>query len=519
MPGAVAAEPGAPLEPAAPAAAPPAFEEAPCWLEAPAGAELRCGYVTVPLEHADPAGGSIRIAVAVAGAPGEPANPDPVLFLAGGPGQGAVDLLPDLLAEGSAESAVLAQRDLVLVDQRGTGYSEPALDCPELDALDPDAVPEDEFAEQEKRATAACRERLTGEGVALGAFDTQNNVADLDLVRQALGYEQVNLYGVSYGSKLGLQTLRGNPAWVRSAVLESTIAPLRNFLADSPTSFQASLDKVYGQCAADPACAEAYGDLPAKVQAVTDRLEAQPAEVEYTSLLTGETATATVEAGEFVDVLFQGLYVAPVVQELPLVIALADAGEYGPIASLAEALAERGRFSPGLYLSTTCAEEITFSSRELVEARGLVTSPPVTEHFVPATLDLYDVCALWDVEPGPALFRVPVLSDIPTLLVTGEFDPITPPEYGEMIHQALSNSQLVAARGVGHSPVTFLGDCGGRLLTDFLGDPLAPVDASCTQQPIDFLTPDDEGFPSEGGDQAPEGAPDDTEQGGGLLGT
>lgn len=470
----------------------PAVEQVPCWVPVPEGLapeDLSCAYITIPLEHADPAAGTIRLATLVVRAQGDLRRPDPVMVLSGGPGQGGVDLFPAWFPAGIGPVPLLAERDLVFVDQRGTGRSQPSLDCIELDAIDPPIDEADDALVSE--GFAACRARLGGT-TRLAAFDTANDAADLDVVRQALGYQQVNLYGVSYGAKLGLQAMRGNPGWIRSAVLGSVIAPLRNFVIAAPVSFQGSLDRVYARCVADPGCTVAFGDLEATVDGVADRLAAAPAEVTYDSLVDGQSRTTTITADALANTLFQGLYRADVIAVAPLVIAAAGAGDYAPLARLRELVGQPGTFSEGLYLSTVCAEEVRYFSPRLARWRYSQQSDIVARHFVPGQLDLQQQCDDWDVEPASPLFRVPVRSTIPTLLVTGEFDPITPPSFGAAVHRALPDSQLVEVRGVGHSPLESVPPaCSGPLVSAFVAAPGTPVDAACTQVPVDFLTPED----------------------------
>jgi len=223
----VAPEPTATVEPTQEPVA--TFEEAPCPFEVPEGAMVECGFVVVPEDHSDPTGPTIRLAVAVLKDQSGEHQPDPVMLLTGGPGEKTV-------ANGPALAPVLApihpNRDLILFDQRGVGLSEPALECPEfvqalfdlLDEPDPNVALQARFD-----ALMACRDRLMSEGHNLSAYNTVQNAADVDAIRVALGYDQVNLYGGSYGSLLAQATMRDHPEGIRSVAINSVL-PLEKSL-------------------------------------------------------------------------------------------------------------------------------------------------------------------------------------------------------------------------------------------------------------------------------------------------
>ena len=184
----------------------PYVESTPCWMALPDGVvegqNIDCGYLFVPETRDDSSSPSIQLAYAVLYAPTESPQPDPVIYLAGGPGGSAVKEL-----DGWLDAPYLQDRDLVLLDQRGTGYSLPTLNCPEMEQAVQDA-------------TQACRDRLVEEGVDLQAYSSVENAADVADLRVALGYDEWNLYGISYGTRLALTVMRDHPEGVRSVVLE-----------------------------------------------------------------------------------------------------------------------------------------------------------------------------------------------------------------------------------------------------------------------------------------------------------
>ena len=196
------------------AAGAPRFEKTECWFKEPAGHDVECGWVIVPEDHARPEGKTIKLAVARFKSDASQPEPDPVIYLEGGPGGSALKSYTsqfDFLF-----GPLLEKRDVVLFDQRGTGYSQPALACPEYNQAVIDMLPKDMTAAESEtvanKALLACRDRLVKEGVNLDMYNSAQNAADIEALRQALGYDQVNLYGISYGTRLALTALRDAPA-------------------------------------------------------------------------------------------------------------------------------------------------------------------------------------------------------------------------------------------------------------------------------------------------------------------
>jgi len=197
----------------------PAIEWTPCWMELPdgfvEGEDIECGYLLVPENRAKPGNTpTIELAFAIVYAPTEDVQPDPIIYLAGGPGGNAVADVESWL-----EIPYLGDRDLILLDQRGTGYSLPSLNCPEVEAG------EEEVEAGEDNGTEACRDRLIDEGVDLQAYNSAENAADVADLRVALEYDEWNLYGISYGTRLALTVMRDHPEGVRSVIIDSVYPP------------------------------------------------------------------------------------------------------------------------------------------------------------------------------------------------------------------------------------------------------------------------------------------------------
>ncbi len=437
------------------------LELAPCHVEG-LDASALCGTLEVPLDHADPEDARIGLRVAVVPARREP-RPDPVFLLAGGPGQGAVNAYAPVL---SLLRELNRDRDIVLVDQRGTGESAP-LRCERDDddlrkLLDPTPDPE---------RTLACRSRYEG----LEHYLTPTAMDDLDLVRASLGYPQINLIGGSYGTRAALVYARQHPEHVRTMVLDG-VAPVdmaipQSFAADA----QASFDRLVAACKRHPACAERFADPAADLDAILDRLAREPAEVVVPHPRTAVPTELTLSR-DAVALGVRGLLYAPTVAGLlPLALAKARDGDYAPLvtqmALVGDSMAET--MSEGLTMSVLCAEDVPFVDREAARADTTTT-------FVGAAVveTMSASCETWGVDPIDDAYREPVASDVPTLLLSGELDPVTPPRWAARAARTLSRSREVVVPGAGHGTITI--PCVTGMVTRFVdaADPEV-VDAAC----------------------------------------
>lgn len=483
------------LLPAAPATAqaqPGAFTPTDCFTELPAGMttdDVRCGLVTVPLEHADPEGETIEVAVVVVEATGSSPAADPVLMLGGGPGEKLIAAFPLLFGEGTPFASILGERDIVLLDQRGVGFSQPALDCPEVPAnlMEMSGDPLATFIE----AVGECHDRLVSEGANLSAFDTGNNVADIDLVREALGYETWNVFGNSYGARLALKAAAANEDTIRAQVLSSSIPGDANFLEDAGDSFATALERLYDACAASESCADSFGDIEADVVSVLERLRDEPATLEVVDPATGRTLGVPLTAGDVAASLFQVFYAAPFLPYLPALVDALEAGEYERLLLFSmQQEAIPTPISQGMQFSFICAEEVAYTSPEALQDRTpddslaaelLVETNPVIG------LPVFEICEAWDVETADESTFDPVAPDVPTLIFSGDYDQITPPSYAAEVADSLEDEVLVEVPDSGHSPAFSLGECGFTILADYLANPSGTPETGCaTSRTLEF---------------------------------
>ncbi len=373
---------------------------------------------------------TIPIRVVVLPATGENPLPDPIFFLAGGPGQAATDLV-----RGFTNSPLRARRDIVLVDQRGTGGSNP-LTCgfyrPEDEASGrfADFLPIDRVR--------ACREEL--ERVAdLAQYTTAASVADLEAVREHLGYERINLAGGSYGTRLVLEYARAHGPRVRTMVLDGAVPPSAAAPAGFGVSAQQALDGILDECLAEASCAKAFPDVRTRAKELFARLRARPMQVR----LPNEETTFTLTADHVAEALRYLTYTTQNASRVPLLIEQAHGGD--PSGFL-QALRTQRRGSPlgGLYLSITCAEDVRFADPDLV-ARDRETYLSDYRYR-----QQHAACAEWPRGAMTEASRTPVRSEVPTLLVTGALDPATPPSFAEEVAGTLPNSLLLKLPSGGH---------------------------------------------------------------------
>jgi pimeloyl-ACP methyl ester carboxylesterase len=452
----------------------------------------------VPEDHNDPDGPTIRLAAAIFRHPDGAPESDPIIYLEGGPGGSPLEMrAPNFDAYFGPLFA--ANRDIILFDQRGVGFSEPALDCPAFTELylelldlevDGEMLTAQEVLDRKVEAFAACAEELSA--VAdLSAYNTVASAADVNDLRLALGYDQVNLYGGSYGTRLALGVMRDFPEGVRSVVLDAPYGPEVDLYLSTPGSFDRALTVLTEGCAADDACNAAYPSLRTRLFDTVDRLNESPARFEVIHPLTGEGYTKVLKGDGLIELVFRSLYDTSMRPVLPQAIYDASAGTFTsflPTAML-DILRQDIR-SWGMYFSVLCNEEIPFSTSGEFEA--VVAEYPEFAGFF-AGFEVgglaYAVCPDWGAGQAGARENEPVKSDIPTLIMTGEYDPIVPPGWGQGAAETLSHSYFFEYPGMGHG-VSF-SHCPRSMMLAFLGNPSAAPDDTCIAEvePAPFIVP------------------------------
>ena len=455
----------------------PVFEPVGCAFTVPPGTDPECGYLVVPENRAHPEEAQVRLHVAIFHSRATNPAPDPVVHLSGGPGSSALELSGYLLRTGMED--VLDRRDLVIFDQRGTGYSQPALTCPERQAVTAQLLAGGLSAEKEQGLIVdsfqRCHDRLTAEGIDLSAYTSAASAADVEDLRRVLGYPQLNLHGVSYGTRLALTVLRDFPQAVRSVVLDSTVPLQVNLYTELAPNAERAFQVLFDNCAADPDCSQAHPDLETTFYNLVDQLNANPLPVSVQA--NGAAYPVLVDGDLLIDVLFVGLYNPYGIGYMPKMI---DDIRRGNTRILEERLALYFDTSTalGLQMSVICAEEIPFGSPQEALDLAQGVQPQIAGFFPGNVQPLFAACQNWgSVAPDPRENQ-PVTSSVPALVLAGEYDPITPPAWGRMAAETLEQAYFYEFPANGHW-VTRSSDCALAMMLAFLEAPGKAPDWGC----------------------------------------
>ena len=434
--------------------------------------EARCGTLAVPEDPADPKGKQIRLAVAVVPAIATTAKPDPLVLIAGGPGQGSIQGYAPLLA---AFSGIRRERDLVLVDQRGTGGSN-RLDCdmPE-DALEAGEIPPAQLAVLARD----CLSKLPGRA---RFYTTSIAVQDLDAVRAALGYEQLNLFGGSYGTRVAQHYARRFPEHTRALVLDGVVPPSLALVPNVAIESQRALEGVFARCASDPACDQRFPALASQFAKLDARLRRETVPVRLADPVTGESRMIQVTRAHLVAMARMLLYSPATASILPLVLhEAATNGDFAPLAAQAEMAGKdlERMISMGMHNSVVCAEDAPHFARA-VDRKALEATA-----IGPLMLDgMTAICGAWPSGPVDRDFAEPLDSAVPALLLSGEFDPATPASYGTLAAKGFRNGLHVVVPGQGHGQMRL--PCVQKLMRAFIdAGSVAGLDTAC----IDSIRP------------------------------
>lgn len=477
----------------------PRFEPAPCPVPAPRGVE--CGYLIVPEDRSQPeptasslgeakapsdgAPVTIRLAVAILKSHNDNPAPDPVVFLTGGPGASAVEPL-----NAWRDNALRENRDVILFEQRGTMHSEPWLDCPEVeDVLTENlalALSAEEEVNREVEAALECRDRLLAEGVNLAAYNSAASAADLEDLRRVLGYDEWNLYGVSYGTRLALTTMRDYPEGIRSVVFNSPFPPVADTYVEMVDIAAGAFHALFADCEADPVCRTAYPNLEENFYHGLEQINAYPIPVSI-RVPPGEVQLTAKD-------LIAGMYTLLRGHEanalLPFIVSQIYQENQEVLVPMVESgLPSFSGLSRGMLHSVECYEEAPFNPPEAIQAAS--QSRPILLDYLPIHFNLA-ICEIWPSGQAGPLETEPVHSDIPTLLLAGEYDPYTPPSWAERAAATLSNSYVYVFPGIGHGPVVH-SKCARNIMLEFIDDPTIEPDAACLAEidDLNFVTPDD----------------------------
>ena len=443
----------------------PTLASEPCRLSISGSAQsvaARCSTLDVPENYAESSGTQITLRVVTIPAISRNPEPDGLFLIAGGPGQAASEAFTPLIA---VLNGVNRTRDLVLVDQRGTGGSNPLI-C----AIDDPLTNSSE--EENEQWLRDCVEALDGDP---RFYTTEAAARDLDAVRAALGYSQVNLLGVSYGTRVAQTYARLYPEQMRTMILDGVVPNDEAIGTNMDLDAQRAIERMFERCATDELCNEAFPDLAGQFTQLLAQLAEEPATVQLDDPFTGEPTEFTLNA-DLAAFTIQNLSYSPeTVALLPLLIGMAAEGDLRPLTAQVLLLNRNvgETISLGLRLSVMCSEDVPFY--------GPRPEPRAT-YLEQRAFDVFEVpCEFWPHIPADENIREPLTLDVPTLLLSGENDPVTPPDNGDEVAAGLPNSLHIVAPGQGHS--IFFRGCLPLLVADFVRDAdLSLLDPSCVER-------------------------------------
>jgi pimeloyl-ACP methyl ester carboxylesterase len=488
---ALAATIGLALGLAAPAGA-ASFAPGPCpapETPIPALANARCGILTVPENRSRPDGRTIRLRVAIVPAQSPAPAPDPVVYLTGGPGGSAISALQNVVNAGANRD-----RDLIVLEQRGTLYSDPSLTCPVIDRWNSLVVslPYDARSTGRKQtaATRACRQSVVAKGADPGSYNTTESTADFAELRVALGIPEWNVIGASYGTDLALSYMRDHPEGIRSVTIDSVIAPDQAAVSLAWTSAGVGMRQMFQACRAQPRCRRAYPRPGRVFTRLVRRLEARPITAFVKpALIPGDKpepgakrVKVVLDGGAFANYVIN-ITGAGFGAKVPKLLYDFAHGRRKPVLASQAATGElhAGELSYGLQYGVICSEWIPFETERDVLRRGRQAFPgfPRAVRAQPPQFPFrFMDCPVWDVPKAPDSQRAVARSAIPTLVLAGSFDTLTSEANARYAASNLPNARLVVIPGAGHV-VLNTSKCAGSVFASFLNTPASP-DTRCT---------------------------------------
>ncbi len=470
----------------------PRFEPSPCSYDLPAevvdNGQAHCGFLIVPVRHTNPQGPVLRLAVLILDArnPSDPASP-PLIILHGGPGGSAI-----ANAYTFASSPLRDQSDLILFDQRGAGYSGPALACPEvIDTWFDDSI-EELTAEQQNEAYLAshreCSQRLKAEGFDVGAYTTRENAGDVEDLRRAMGFDKVNLYGVSYGAELALAVMSAYPNGLHSVILDSPVPPY----GGTYETERAAVDALVATCERDPECRRAYPELAAEFERVFSALNDQPIPISASNPRSGEIISWEMDGSYLASLVGESLRASYAVPLVPLIIHDAADGKFALIELITEILlAFVEDHSWGTNYAVNCGSFETAFTSTYPDSLSFENGESLSPRTPP------EECVFWSspeetAGTSQASALEPPSAPIPALILAGAFDPLTTPDYSLWLADQLPDATALTIANAGHGAIAS-SNCADILMRDFLASPAQAPFPDCLRGlgKIDFVTDDE----------------------------
>lgn len=464
----------------------PRLEQVPCWFDIPSDHEAQCAYLYVAEDRGLAGSAEIRLPVARLKTPDQAVADDPVLFINGGPGGDAG------LDAGSIEtwwwyvdnSAWMRKRDFILMDVRGTGLAVPNLDCPEMDAHPAGADGETHgfagWIDEKLRNSDTCRDRLIGAGRRLAAYNSKSAAGDIVDLMTAAGIDSMNVYGASYGTRIAFSLLRDHPQRVRSLVLESVLPPNADLVIQQQVGFGQVIAHIAADCAADISCNAKYPDLEVRFRNRLEDLNRSPLNVEIFNPASRSRQNYPLIGVDIVDVLFDLMYGSEVLRYMPTLLDGLSRGNEAALQSWFQAYRWRtsgpDTTSEGVYYAFACAEQVAHVDMRAAAAAAAKYSIYNDDALV--GFSDYLICPRWPVPAVDESELQAVISDKPVLLLSGEYDPVTPATFADMAVATLSHGYHFVLPNAGHAPLSH-SLCANEIAEAFLDDPTQRPPAAC----------------------------------------
>jgi pimeloyl-ACP methyl ester carboxylesterase len=441
-----------------------------------------CGKLVVPENPASPGGRQITLAFARVPAISRRKQPDPLFILAGGPGMAATTFY---VSAAPVFTRIHRDRDIILLDQRGTGGSNP-LNCAGGDDTLHQPSDSDITAE-----TRRCLQDLSVKA-DVAQYTTSVAVNDLERLRQTLGYDRINLYGVSYGTRVAQHYLRRFPQHTRALVLDGVVPPELTFGADMALDAERSLGRILARCARETACRARFGNPEQDYHDLWQALKTHGVTVKVDNPTTGEATQLEFTRFHLATVLRLSIYSSEPTALLPLLLhETAQSKDFSPLAAqfLLLSRAYIDAVAAGMNNTVACTEDLAFYDSRSTD-RAQPDAARLENTFLgTAQLDgLLAVCKIWPRGPIDADFHAPLHSNVPVLLLSGSDDPVTPPAYAEEARRGLTNSLHITLQDFGHGQLA--APCMDRVMEQFLNRAaVAGLDTTCTRndKPMPFF--------------------------------
>jgi len=455
-----------------------------CPIDITSDYSVECGTLTVPETRRFADNGKI-IKLAVLKIKSEStAGNEPMFYLHGGPGGRALSIF-DYIA--SNFETILTDRDLILFDQRGSGFSEPSLKCPEVDTATIYSL-QNELGNRDTNiqyftAVDNCKNRLLNDNVSIPSYNTLENIEDVNDLRKTLQLEKINLYGASYGTRLALLYLNKYPGFVSSAVIDGVLPPQSPIVNENAVlALENNISKIFDLCESQTSCNERYPNLKERFWSEISRLNANNASYQFVVSEHSIDTTQTFSGRDFLSFI-QYLMETDRVNKIPQYAHDIMNEDYSRIISYEISLLDPSDFSLGKLLSADCADD-TRTNDIKAALSGKTFHEEILEQKQGSQVGLSFNCDFWEFDPEQGISSSPVQSQVSVLVLNGEYDVRTPPAQGDLAAETLSNASIITVPQEGH--VVFDNQCAMSISSAFFDSPSSTLDTSCISEVADL---------------------------------